>query len=72
MTRSEITELRRREKWNMVSKNVCLVLERASLPSNVEICTICAPKFSEPKPEQFFIYLMDNKSGRKLSYVKAQ
>ena len=43
-----------------------LVLERASLPSNVEICTICAPKFSAPKPEQFFlIYLMDNESGQK-------
>ena len=40
-----------------------LVLERASLPSNVEICTICAPKFSEPKPEQFF-YLPDGQRKR--------
>ena len=58
MTKSEITELRRREKWNMVRKNFSLVLERASLPSNVEICTICALRFSESKPEQFF-YLPD-------------
>ena len=69
MTRSEITELRRREKWDMVRKNVCLVLERASLPSNVEICTICAPRFSERKPEQFF-YQPDGQRKRQKNCFK--
>ena len=69
MTRSEITELTGREKWNMVSKNVCLVLERASLPSNVEICTICATRFSEPKPEQLF-YLPDGQRKRQKTVLR--
>ena len=48
-----------------VSKELCFVLERASLPSPSLICMKCAPGISEPELEQLFPVLMDNESRRK-------
>lgn len=54
-----------RQEGGGVSRELCFVVERASLPSPSLICMNCAPGISEPELEQLSPVLIDNESRRK-------
>ena len=45
-----------KKKEGGVRNKLCFVLERASFPSPLLICTICTPRISEPELEQWTLF----------------
>ena len=45
------------------------VLEKASLPSNPFICTICAPRISGPELEQFVVCYKQSESEGNVHFI---